>query len=95
MNKTQLTILELVSYDIWGEIMPRFLENVDWKEVLEQATAQGLSAIALDGINKCFEEGVKLEIDFQTKIDWTGQVTQIEQRYQLYEKDILFHKTEI
>ena len=88
MNQTQLAILELARYDIWGEITPRVFENIDWKEAFEQATAQGLSAIALDGINKCFEEGVKLEIDFQTKMDWIGQVTQMEQRYQLHEKNI-------
>lgn len=88
MNKTQLAILELVRYDIWAETTPRVLENIDWKEAFDQATTQGLSAMVLEGINKCFEEGLKLNIDFQTKMDWIGQVTQMEQRYQLHEKNI-------
>jgi len=88
MDKTQLAILELIRYDIWGEIMPCFWDKIDWKKTIEQAKKQGLSAIILEGINKCFEKGIKLEIDFQTKMDWIGLVTQMEQQYQQYEKHL-------
>jgi len=62
--------------------------SINWEALFSTAQKQGVAAIVLDGINKCLEKGVKIDIDFQTKMKWIGLVQQLEQRYQQYEKNI-------
>ena len=59
-----------------------------WQELYYNAQKQGIAAILLDGINKCFEKGIKIDIDFRTKMEWIGLVKQMERQYQQYEKNI-------
>lgn len=67
---------------------PSQVKNIEWTELFRQSQVQGVAGVMLDGINRYFEEGVSLDIDFQTKMEWIGQVTQMEQRYQKHEKNI-------
>lgn len=88
MNLTQETFLKLTRIAI-GHITPNSISpQILWNDLYTIALEQGLSAIVLDGINKCFEKGIKIDIDFQTKMEWIGLVQQMERQYQLYEKNI-------
>lgn len=62
--------------------------NTNWDEIYELALKQGMAAIALDGINRCYDNGIEVDVDFQTKMEWIGQVTQMEQQYKLHEKHL-------
>jgi len=64
------------------------MKVADWPGLYEFSLRHGVLALVLDGINKCFEKGLILNIDFQMKLEWIGMVTQMEQRYQLFEKNI-------
>ena len=88
MNLTQETFLKLTRIAI-GHITPNSISpQILWNDLYTIALEQGLSAIVLDGINKCFEKGIKIDIDFQTKMEWIGLVQQMERQYQQYEKNI-------
>lgn len=89
MSKTQEMLGELLRYGMGITSRCHIETFSNWGGLFELAMAQGVAAIALDGINRCFENGVNLDIDFQTKMDWIGEVTQMEQQYQQYEKNLL------
>lgn len=88
MSNTQETLGELVRYGLDVSSRCHIDKDTNWEELYELALIQGVSAIALDGVNRCFENGVNLDIDFQTKMDWIGEVTQMEQQYRQYEKNL-------
>lgn len=64
------------------------IKDVEWAELFRMAQDQGLVGVVLDGINRCFESRVCLDMDFYTKMDFIGLVTQMEQQYQLHEKNL-------
>ena len=66
----------------------RISNDVAWPELYKLSQEQGVTGIVLDGINRCFDKGVNLDIDFQTKMEWIGLVTQMEQQYKLHEKHL-------
>ena len=81
-------VLDLVELGIGHSKVCPISKTVDWQEVFRLAKEQGVAAIALDGVNKCFENGHDAGIDFQTKMEWIGLVTQMEQQYKLHEKHL-------
>ena len=89
MDNIQIeSIMGLVRFGL-GKVNICSLSNPDkWQELYYNAQKQGIAAILLDGINKCFERGFKIDIDFQTKMEWIGLVQQMERQYQQYEKDV-------
>lgn len=72
-----------------GNTLKPKVENIDWVELFSLAERQGVSAIALDGINRCFEEGLALNLDFQTKMEWIGSVSQQEVVYKQHEENMM------
>ena len=88
MSNTLEALGELIRYGLGLRNRCHIESFSNWEELYELALVQGVAAIALDGINRFFENGISLSIDFQTKMDWIGEVTQMEQRYQQYEKNI-------
>ena len=88
MSNTQETLGELIRYGLRLRNGCHIDTFSNWDELYELSLIQGVAAIALDGINRCYENGINLNVDFQTKMDWIGEVTQMEQRYQQYEKNI-------
>ena len=88
MNNTQRVLLELVRIGIGKDSAYQITQGLDWQELFDLADRQKVTAIALDGINRCFEKGVKLDVDFQTKMDWIGAVRQIEALYQQHETNM-------
>lgn len=88
MNNIQEAIFEIAKYGLGKSTECRITKPVDGKILFELVQKQGITAIILDGINKCFEKGIKIDIDFRTKMEWIGLTQQIEQRYRQYEKNI-------
>ena len=88
MNLAQETLLKLTRYAIWHTDFRSISIQKSWDDLYAIALKQGLAAIVLDGINKCYEKDDSIDIDFQTKMEWIGLVQQMEQRYQQYEKNI-------
>ena len=86
MKQSEEILIELAKYGLGRTTVCRVPQSVDWKAVFELAFQQEIAAIVLDGINRCYENGVKLEVDYQTKMEWIGSVSQMEQRYSQHEK---------
>lgn len=88
MKTIQSELFNIIKYGIGKE--PPILKtcSINWEVLFSTAQKQGVAAVVLDGINKCFEKGIKIDIDFQTKMEWIGLVQQMEQHYQQYEKNI-------
>lgn len=75
---------------------------VDWQALKALAEAQGLSAIVLDGLDKCHTDTSSRTdmLPLQLKLEWIGEVLQGEQVYKLQHevaRDMsnLFHKNAI
>ena len=88
MKNEQEELLELVKLGLGKDSVCKIPQSVDWLEVFDLAERQKVTAIALDGINRCFEKGIVLDIDFQTKMDWIGAAQQVEVYYQEHEKNM-------
>ncbi len=97
MTHVQKVIIDLVRLGKGYDVERYIHENIDWHEVFRLAKEQGVAAVVLDGINRCYENGNEIDIDFQTKMEWIGLVTQMEQQYQQHEKHLrelaaIYHK---
>lgn len=88
MTHTEENLFELVQYGLGKSNHIRLHEPVDAKGLFELAQQQGIAVVALDGINKCYENNVPIKLDFQTKMEWIGLVQQMELQYLQYEKNI-------
>lgn len=88
MKNEQNLFLELVKLGLRKDSSYKIPKSVDWHEVFDMAERQKVSAIALDGINRFFEKGVELDIDFQTKMDWIGAAQQVEIFYRQHEANM-------
>lgn len=90
MTQIEQLLLSLVRIGIkkWKTLTPR-VNDVDWEELFSLAERQGVSAIALDGINRCFEDGLALNLDFQTKMEWIGAVSQQKAVYKQHEENMM------
>ena len=99
MTQTQQTLLYLIRLALWNE-KPVVIKVDDWQDLFESAELQGVAGVVLDGINCCYEKGIAPGLDFETKLEWIGLVTQMEERYQQQEKIIrglasFYHKHSI
>ena len=89
MTQIEKLLLSLVRIGInKGNSLTPGVEDVDWEELFSLAQNQGATAIALDGINRCFEDGLALNLDFQTKMEWIGAVSQQETVYMQHEENL-------
>lgn len=88
MKSAQRVLLELVRLGIGKDSVYQIPGGLDWHELFDLAERQKVTAIALDGMNRCFEKGAKLDIDFLTKMDWIGTARQIEAFYQQHEANM-------
>lgn len=85
MENVQKMLLELVKLGIGKKSHFKILDDIDWPEIYRLSEKQNVSAIVLDGINRCFKNGIEPGIDFQTKMEWIGHTQQIETLYQQHE----------
>jgi hypothetical protein len=84
VENIQKALLSLVRYGLGKEGEPVIPEVADWEGLFKLAQAQGLTAVALDGINICYEKGRDIGIDLKTKMEWIGAVCQMESVYKQY-----------
>lgn len=59
--------------------------EVDWNIILQTVIQHSIGAIVFDGVNSCYEEGITLSLDVNTKLEWIGYVSQQELSYQQQE----------
>lgn len=88
MDEIKKVLLCLVRIGIGKEDQYTLPVVVNWENLFELSLEQGVAELVLDGINRCFVKGVNLNIDFLLKMDWIGEGTQMEHRYQQYEEII-------
>lgn len=88
MKSIENVLLELVKLGLGKESVYQIPPGVDWQGLFDLADRHKVTAIALDGINRCFEKGIELDIDFQTKTDWIGDALQVETFYQQHEENM-------
>ncbi len=83
MTDNQSFLLELSKYGLGKENLDlqSIPSSVNWKELYDLALMHGIDAIVLDGINRLYREGVEVGIDFDTKMQWIGNVKQMEVAY--------------
>lgn len=84
MTQTESNLLIFVKVAL-GHRVPEPVCNTDWAHALEIATKQGIAGIVFDGINRCFEMNVPIDIDFKTKMEWIGLVNQMEASYKRHQ----------
>lgn len=88
MDEIKEVLLGLIRNGIGKEYQYNIPDSVEWGGIFMLSQKQGVAGVVMDGINRCFENGVNLKIDYQTKMDWIGLVTKMEQQYQQYRKHL-------
>lgn len=78
---TRGCLFELLRYGLGKSDDCRFPDGVNWSEVYNLALMQGVEGIALDGIDRCYNQGREIDIDLETKLEWIGDVQQMESVY--------------
>lgn len=85
MNSERKTLFKLLSCGIGNLRLPNILQTVNWPDVKLLSQKHGVEAIALDGLQHCYDSGQSIDIDTQTKWDWVCAQLQ-EQTYAKHEK---------
>ena len=78
---TSNCLFELIRYGLGKSDECQIPERVNWSEVYNLALMQGVEGIALDGIDRCYNQGREINIDLETKLEWIGDVQQMESVY--------------
>lgn len=87
MNQTE-NILLFFTKLAFGHEKPRDVENADWDELLNLSLRQGLTGIVVDGMNRCYEMGKSVGMDFSTKMKWIGTAGRMEQTYRFHHETV-------
>ncbi len=85
MTNEQKIFLEFLKIGIGKNTNYKIIQGANWQEVYKLSIEQQVTAIVLDGINRCYENRAELDIEFQTKMDWIGTAQQVEDRYRYHE----------
>ena len=88
MEKSVESLLKIVKYGLGNVNECHVPDHTNWDEVLNLASKHGVAAIALDGIQRCIDENIPINIDLQTKLERIGITTQQESEYKRQEKVI-------
>lgn len=78
-----MALLELVKLGIGKATVCKSLIDINWQDLFDLADRHCVTAIALDGLNKYFEKGIGVGIDFQTKMEWIGAAREVEAYYKM------------
>lgn len=68
------------------ESLTKGIKSDEWKDIFKVSQRHGITSIVLDGINKCYDQGIQLDIDFKIKMDWIGITQLMEQANKVHEK---------
>lgn len=88
MDDIQGALLTIVRCGLGNDGGLFFPDTIDWGKVFILAQKHGVTAVALDGINICYEKKRDIGIGFQTKMEWIGTVCQMESYYKKYEQTL-------
>ncbi len=86
MKKEIICLLELLRYGLRKTNECTIPLDVNWNDLFNLSMQQGVDAIVLDGINRCFNNGQTFDIDFEIKMDWIDDVRQLESIYSQHKK---------
>ncbi len=100
MSNTQKVLIELVKYGLGLSDKLLLSNNVNWEELFQLAFEHRVCAIALDGIQRCYDNGCSIDIDEDTKLDWISEIKFQEADYIQQKKAIVslahfYHQHEI
>lgn len=84
-----MALLELVKLGIGKATVCKSLIDINWQDLFDLADRHCVTAIALDGLNKYFDKGIGVGIDFQTKMEWVGAAREVEAYYKENEMHML------
>ena len=91
MTYEQQALLYLVRLGIGNNTESNFdFTGVDWRNLVDSSFAQGVPTLAVDGLQKLYEENPDLALEIDTpeleplKYEWFGAVMSAEQDYQTY-----------
>lgn len=80
--------LQLVRLGIGTSKDAKIPKDIDWVQLKELSDAQGLSAVVLDGIDRCHTDTTESTdyLPVQMKLEWIGEVLNGEQTYKLHQE---------
>lgn len=89
-NRTNIHefFLKLVRLGIGTSKDAKIPKNIDWLQLKALSDAQGLSAVVLDGIDRCHTDTTESTdyLPVQMKLEWIGEVLNGEQTYKLHQE---------
>ncbi len=88
IQESSKKVFELLKYGLGNTNNCIMSEQTDWSEILNTSFIHRVGAVALDGLQRCIDENVPIEIDFQTKLKWIGAVHQQELAFKRQEETI-------
>ncbi len=77
MNRSE-PLFELLRYGLRKSDNCTISESTDWVNTYLLSFQQGVGAFLLDGIERCYSKGRDLDINIETKLEWIGDVQQME-----------------
>ncbi len=81
-------IIDLVNYGLGNSESCIIPDHTDWDQAMTLAALHGVDAIALDGIQRCHNNHIPIDIDIDTKLEWIGNTHLQEAAYQGQEETI-------
>lgn len=78
---TSNCLFELLRYGLEKSDECQIPSGMNWSDVYNLALMQGVEGFALDGIDRCYNQGREINIDLETKLEWIGDVQQMESVY--------------
>ena len=88
MNDIESTAIKLLRYGIGRDEECHIPSSLDVHELYDFSQKQGISAMVLDGMDKCICQGQQLVLNFQSKMKWIGHSQQTEAIYEQHKKAI-------
>ncbi len=89
LKKLDEALLGIVRFGLGNVNECHVPDNTNWGDVLNLASIHGVAGIALDGIQRCVDENISINIALQTKLEWIGVTTKQEAEYKRQEKVIV------
>ena len=86
MTEEQRVLLNLTKYGIGNTDHIIIPSTVNWGEILSLSLRQGVNAIVLDGLNRCFDTGIAVSMSLGEKMEMIGASQQVESVYAQHQK---------